>query len=125
MIKHEKMFLYLLELLAKHDKELCMFMLRSTSFTSYYNLNEMIKMISHNIFKVLSKNVNKSEIFVSMVGGTKDSIDKDQESICISHVDAMLNVYEELMSVCKIKWSMTSTYRSKLCLIPRFKLNFC
>ena len=85
----------------------------------------MIKMISHNIFKLLSKNVNKSEIFVSMVGGTKDSIDKDQESICISHVDAMLNVYEELMSVCKIKWSMTSTYRSKLCLIPRFKLNFC
>ena len=56
-------------------------------------------MYSYCILRKLASDINESGVFAIMVDGTKDITGKEQESICIRHVDAMLNVHEEFMGL--------------------------
>ena len=59
----------------------------------------MIKTYSYCILRKLASDINESGMFAIMLDGTKDITGKEQESICIRHVDAMLNVHEEFMGL--------------------------
>ena len=83
-------------LLAEDDRDLKVFLQRS-NFTSATSQNDMIKMYSYCILRKLASDINESGMFAIMVDGAKDITGKEQESICIRHVDAMLNVHEEFM----------------------------
>ena len=86
-------------LLAEGDRDLTVFLQRSTNFTSATSQNDMIKMYSYCILRKLASDINESGMFAIMVDGTKDITGKEQESICIRHFDAMLNVHEEFMGL--------------------------
>ena len=92
-------FYQLLMLLAEDDLDLRVFLQRSTNFTLATSQNDMIKMCSYCSLQKLASDINESGMFAIMVDGTKDITGKEQESVCIKHVDAMLNVHEEFMGL--------------------------
>ena len=92
-------FYQLLMLLAEDNGDRRVFLQRSTNFTSATSQNVMIKMYSYCILQKLASDINESGMFAIMVDGTKDITGKEQESICIRHVDAMLNVHEQFMGL--------------------------
>ena len=89
----------LLMLLAEDDLDLRVFLQRSTNFTSATSQHDMIKMYSYCILRKLASDKNESGMFAIMVDGSKDITGKEQESICIRHVDAMLYVHKEFMGL--------------------------
>ena len=70
---------------------------------------KMIKMISLNILRKSSNDISESGILAITVDGTKCISAKEQKSISIRYLDALLCVHKEFMGLRKPWSNMTST----------------
>lgn len=103
----------LLTLRSQDVQELQNFLKRTTSFTSPESQNEMLTMVSHDILrKIIGKIKAESRQFAVIVDGTQDISGKEQESICLRHVDHDLNVQESFVGLYELPTTTGATVAS-------------
>jgi hypothetical protein len=100
---HTGNYWQLLTLRRRDIPELNSFLMRTTNFTASDNQNEMLQLISHDILRAIIKKVkDESKQFAIIVDGTQDISGKEQESICLRHIDSDLNVLESFIGLYKL-----------------------
>lgn len=58
-----------------------------------------MQLFSHTILRQLSKEISQNKQFSVMVDGTQDVTGKEQECVCIRHVDLDLSVREDFIGL--------------------------
>lgn len=91
----------LLQLWSEDVRSLQSWCSRTTSFLSPDSQNEilqMIEMMSHSVLRRITDTIKSTSVqFAVVVDGMQDCSGDEQESVCIRHVDAELNVRETFM----------------------------
>ena len=97
---HDGNYWQLLQLRSHEIPELKTWLTKTTNFISPESQNEMLIMLSHAILRnVINQIKHESSQFAVIVDGTQDVIGKEQESICLRHVDKNLDVHETFVGL--------------------------
>ena len=87
----------LLLMQAELDPELRQWLRRSTTFTSHECIEEIQNIFSHTILRAIIADIKDSQQYAVILDGTQDIKMKEQESVCIRHVDQNLEVHEDFV----------------------------
>ena len=97
---HSGNYMQLLQVRSHDIPELKHWLTRATKYTSPETQNEMLLMLNHAILRNIICNVkHESGQFAVIVDGTQDISGKEQESICLRHVDKHLHVHETFVGL--------------------------
>ena len=93
-------YMQLLHLRSQDIPELKNWLTRGTKYTAPESQNEMLLMLSNDVLRRVINNIKQeSSQFAVIVDGTQDISGKEQESICIRHVDKHLDVHETFVGL--------------------------
>ncbi|KAI6661467.1 Zinc finger MYM-type protein 1-like [Oopsacas minuta] len=94
-------YFQLLKLRSEDDPDLGMYLKRTTNFISPRGQEEMMEMFSHCIVREVVSDIQKHGCFAIIVDGTQDVSGREQESICLRHVNSDLHVREDFVGYMK------------------------
>lgn len=90
----------LLKLHADDDVNMKAWLGTTTNFLSHECIEEIQTMCAHTILRNLVSDIKtESKIFAIVIDGTHDLSGKEQESICIRHVDSKLEIHEDFIGL--------------------------
>lgn len=105
-------FMELLNLRCEDVHELRVWLNRKHSYTSAEIQNDLLKIMSHMILKGITKKINKeSKQFGVIVDGTQDIQGKEQQVICVRHVDDCFEIKEDVLGI----YNINNTSGKSLC----------
>ncbi|KAI6647075.1 Zinc finger MYM-type protein 1-like [Oopsacas minuta] len=79
-----------------------MYLKRTTNFISPRGQEEMMEIFSHCIVREVVSDIQKHGCFAIIVDGTQDVSGREQESICLRHVNSDLHVREDFVGIYEI-----------------------
>ena len=100
-------FQKLLELRTQDVNDLQVWLSKTTSYTSVMIQNETLEIVSHQILRDISNDINNISVKLAViVDGTQDIQGHEQETIFIRHTDQNFEVHEDFVGLYNVEETM-------------------